>query len=285
MKIGGNVSGLNVVGDINHQTKDGVGDSTIIAHEKEGGAELLKNTLDALARGLGDVKKNQNQPEVTLSPQQIAEKSKLEENGLSVTVRPDGKFIVEAEEDKNVFLSSDNIKNVAVLKGNFEVYNGTPQSDVEYSNLETVDGNIIISGFNDECRTAGPNWGYACDVKFPNLKQVTGDFHIQSSACQMYLDSLKEVGGTLNIADGCETDNVVNIPNIQHIGGDFNIQGGGTVITSPQIFMAVDGTMNAVPPKSKFTNGFGSTLQVGEGDKAKYYEFTTQEGVIKKYNI
>ena len=100
----------------------------------------------------------------------------------------------------------------------------------------------------------------------------------------MYLDSLDEVGGTLNIAEGCETDNIVHIPNIQHVGGDFNIQ-GGTVIASPQIFMAVDGTMNAVPPESKFTNGFGSTLQVGEDEKAKYYEFTTQEGVIKKYTI
>ena len=284
MKIGENVSVAKLVGDINHQKQPEVSSSTIINLEKAGGSELLEKSLEAMAQGWGDLRKLENVSTPVLTEKQMEEKTKLEEKGLNVTVRPDGKFIVESEKDKYHWISSHDISNIAILKGDFEIYNGTPQSDVEYSNLETVDGNIVIAGFNDECRTAGPNWGYACDVKFPNLKQVTGDFHIQSSACQMYLDSLKEVGGTLNIADGCETDNVVNIPNIQHIGGDFNIQ-GGTVITSPQIFMAVDGTMNAVPPKSKFTNGFGSTLQVGEDEKAKYYEFTTQEGVIKKYTI
>ena len=284
MQIGGNVPGAKLVGDIHHQTKDGVGDSTIIAHEKEGGAELLQSTLEALAQGKTGIRPFEKTPEPTLSEKQLEEKKKLEEQGLNVTVRPDGKFIVEAEKDKYSWIFSNDMSNIAILKGDFQIINGTPQSDVEYPNLETADGTIVIAGFNDECRTAGPNWGYACDVKFPNLKQVTGDFHIQSSACQMYLDSLEEVGGTLNIAEDCEPDNVVNIPNIQHIGGDFNIQ-CGTVITSPQIFMAVDGTMNAVPPKSKFTDGFGSTLQVGQGEKAKHYEFTTQEGVIKKYTI
>ena len=284
MQIGENVSVSNLVGDINYPKKEDVTSSTIISLEKTGGSELLEKSLEALAQGWADIRPFEKAPAPTLSTEQLEQKEKLEKKGLTVTVRPDGKFIVEAQEGKFAWVSSEDIRNAAVLKGDFEVYNGTPQSDVEYPNLETADGNIVIAGFNDECRTAGPNWGYACDVKFPNLKQVTGDFHIQSSACQMYLDSLEEVGGTLNIADGCETDNVVNIPNIQHIGGDFNIQ-GGTVITSPQIFMAVDGTMNAVPPKSKFTNGFGSTLQVGEGEKAKHYEFTTQEGVIKKYTI
>ena len=41
--------------------------------------------------------------------------------------------------------------------------------------MESVVGNLTISGFDDECRTSGPNWGYACDVEFPNLKEVTGN--------------------------------------------------------------------------------------------------------------
>ena len=284
MKIGESVSVPNLVGEINHQKQPEVSSSTIINLEKAGGSELLEKSLEAMAQGWGDLRKLENVSTPVLTEKQMEEKTKLEEKGLSVTVRPDGKFIVEAEKDKSVFLSSSNIENVAVLKGNFEIYNGHPQSDVEYKNLESVVGNLTISGFDDECRTSGPNWGYACDVEFSNLKEVTGDFNIQNSACQLYLDSLEKVGGSFNVGESCQSDNQVFLNNIETIKGDFSIQ-VGCVHSTPQIFAAVEGTMNAIPPKSHSLGGFGSSLIIGQHPNEKYYEFTTQEGVIKKYTI
>lgn len=284
MKIGENVSVSSVVGDINYPKKEDITSSTIIGLEKTGGSELLEKSLEALAQGWADVKAFEKTPEPTLSTEQLKQKEKLEEKGLAVTVRPDGKFIVETETDKNAWLSSEDIRNVAVFKGNLSIYNGAPQSDVEYPNLESVEGDFTISGFDDECRTSGPNWGYACDVNFSNLKQVTGNINISNSACQLYLNSLEKVGGNLNIDASSHIDNIVFLNNIESIDGDFNIQ-AGSVHTTPQIFSAVEGTMNAIPPQSRWVNGFGTTLQVGEGDKAKYYEFTTEPEVIKKYTI
>lgn len=283
MQIGETVSVSNLIGDINHQKKE-VCSSNTSGIEKTGSSELLEKSLQALAQGWTDVRPFEKTENQTLSTKELEQKAKLEQKGLTVTVRPDGKFIVEAPKDNVNWLSSEDIRNAAILKGNFEIYNGAPQSDVEYPNLELVEGNLTISGFNDECRTSGPNWGYACDVIFSNLKEVTGDFNIFNSACQLYLDSLEEVGGTLNIGASAQIDNIVFINNIEAIGGDLNIQ-GGTVQSSPQIFSAVEGTMNAIPPESKWQNGFGTTLQVGEGKKAKYYEFTTEPAVIKKYTI
>ena len=172
MKIGENVSVSNLVGDINYPKKEGVTSSTIIGLEKSAGSELLEKSLQALAQGWADVKAFEKTSEPTLSAEQLEQKEKLENKGLTVTVRPDGKFIVEAKEGKYACVSSEDIKNAAVLKGDFEVYNGAPQSDVEYSNLETVVGNLTICDFDDECRTSGPNWDMLVMLNFQILKKL-----------------------------------------------------------------------------------------------------------------
>lgn len=286
MKIGESVSVSKLVADTNQSKKSDVSASTIIALEKSNGSELLQKSLNLLAqKGWSDVRKIENKDlEPTLSEKQVEQKAKLEKQGFNVTVRPDGKFIVEAQKDKSTWISSEDIKNVAVFKGDLNIYNGEPQSDVEYPNLEVVLGNFVIAEFDDECRSSGPNWGYACDVVFPNLKEITGNLDVQNSACQLYLNSLEKIGGTFNVDASSQIDNQVFLQNIETIGGDLNIQ-AGSVKTSPQIFAAVEGTMNAIPPKSHWSNGFGTSLQVGEYPNIKYYEFTTEKEVIKKYTL
>ena len=285
---------MDVWGNVAAMKANGVASCTAIKSEKTpeqmieetiaGGAKLLEKSLEALAQAKV-VKSSKSLQQPQLSDEVLAKKAKLEEKGLDVTVRPDGKFAVQAQEGSSSWVSSADIKNVAVLKGDFEIYNDEPQSDVEFPNLESVEGNFTISGFADECRTIGsPNWGYACDVKFPNLKEITGNVDIQGSACYLDLNSLENVGGTVNIGASCQSDNEVYLNNVKSIGGDLNIQ-AGLVSSSPQIFGAVEGTMNAIPPKSHYTDGFGACLRIGEGTNAKYYEFTTEEGVIKKYTV
>lgn len=278
----GNVSALNAVGNVYSYCKQSeVKPSEMIDSTIDGGAELLAKSLKAIAQGW----MIKNTPEKSLSSETLEQKTTLEQAGLNVIVRPDGKFIVEAQQNKNVLIASSDIKNVAVLKGNFEIYNNEPQSDVEFPNLETIEGDFTISGFHDECRTIGSqNWGYACDVKFPNLKKVAGDVNVQNSACYLDLNALETVCGSLNVGASCQSDNEIYLKNIQLINGDFNIQ-AGSVSSSSQIFAAVEGTMNAIPPKSNYTNGFGTCLKIGENPNAKYYEFTTEVGVIKKYAI
>ncbi len=284
---------MDVWGNVAAMKTNGVASCTAIKSEKtpeqmideaiSGGAKLLEKSLEALAQAKF-IKPSLDDKKL-LSDEVLAEKTKLEEKGLAVNIRPDGKFVVQAQEGASAWVSSADIKNVAVLKGDFEIYNDEPQSDVEFANLESVEGNFTISGFDDECRIIGsPNWGYACDVKFPSLKQVTGDVNVQGSACYLDLNSLETVGGTVNIGASCQSDNEVYLNNIKSIGGDLNIQ-AGLVSSSPEIFGAVEGTMNAIPPKSHYTDGFGACLRIGEGANAKYYEFTTEEGVIKKYTI
>ena len=148
---------MDVWGNVAAMKTNGVASCTAIKSEKTpeqmieetiaGGAKLLEKSLEALAQAKV-VKSSKSLQQPQLSDEVLAKKAKLEEKGLDVTVRPDGKFIVQAQEGSSSWVSSADIKNVAVLKGDFEIYNDEPQSDVEFPNLESVEGNFTISGLH-----------------------------------------------------------------------------------------------------------------------------------------
>lgn len=223
-------------------------------------SQLLAKSLDALAQGW-----TINTPKEDV----IVQKKALEQKGFNVSVRDDGKFVISG----NNIISHKDLKNVAEIKGNVQIISGD-NCNKNFSDLESVDGTLSLTGFNEECRESGENWGYACDVKFPALKEITGDLKIQKCAANIYLNDLQKIGGSLTVESNSESDNIVHLGNIEEIKGDLNIQ-TGTVEANSNIFAAVDGKLNAIPPE----NGYKGFLKTSNKTK---FEFLPEAEMIKK---
>lgn len=264
--------------DVSFKSSKNQPDNPKIVNPNQGSLENMTDVLDALGsigKGIAAVNSKNNPDEQQI----LKEKEQLENAGFNVEINPDKTLTVSVKDSSGMQrVGISLLKNVSEINGNVEIYNDSDQLNVKREKLTSINGDVRISGFNDECReTDAANWGYACFIDFPNLKNV-GNLTVSNSACYLHFAKLSQIDGTFTVDSSCESDNRVYLPKISEVKGDFNIQ-KGTVETSPAIFNAVDGKLNAIPPES-----YESYLIVSD-EKSMYesiYIFTNTPEIIKK---
>lgn len=254
-------------------------DNLKFADPNQGSLENMANVLDALGnigKGLATVNSKNNLDE----QQMLKQKEQLENAGFNVKIKPDNTLSVSVK-DSSVMqeVGISLLTNVSEINGNVSIYNDAHQLNVRLEKLTTINGDVRISGFHDECREEGaPNSGYSCFIEFPNLKNV-GNLTVSNSACYLTLPELSQIDGTFTVDSYCESDNEIYLPKVSEVNGDFNIQ-TGTVDASPAIFNAVHGKLNAIPPQEG-DEGYLIVFDRNSKFESEYI-FTNTPEIIKK---
>ena len=272
-----NCNWISSLGSSNTEQKNHINN---IASES-GKSEALSGTLDFL----GTIGRAYAATSAKISPnllKLLAQKEELEKAGFDVKIQPNNLLSITSKDTETpTRVGITLLKNVSEINGNVIIYNDDRQFNADVRDLKTINGNVNLYGFNSECRENGAsNWGYACEIKFPNLETV-GNLTVKNSACYLVMPKLANVKGSFNVDSSCDYDNVVYVPGIKNIQGDLNIQ-RGNVVSSPAIFNAVEGSMNAVPPLAE-TNGY---LTVKSKNTESIYLFTNEpEKIVKEKTI